>query len=218
MTDKVIDEIKDHWVVNVVSWVVLLGLVVALIKLASMNIVPYIWFVKNFGHETNQMWVEYLPVIGTLHKGFMGFVHGIAGILLWGLVQALQTLWVIVGLDRRAHGNALREARASRVDNKDATSYEKRMSKKAQAIPFFFLKWSALLALGAYAFDGVLGVSVFPPADSLQTFLFALGSGMTNQIDGKNVLQLLTMMFSFELLLIPTVVVAQWQYHRSQGV
>lgn len=215
---EVLHEVQDNWVFSVVVWFVLVGLVVALVKLASMNIAPYIWFIKNFGQETNEMWVNYLPVIGSIHKGWMSFIHGLAGILLWALVQILQTLWIIVGLDKKAHRNALNEARAARADGYNATNYERRMSRKAQSIPFFFLKWSALLALGAYAFDGVLGVSVFPPSDSLQTFLFALGSGMTSQIDGKNVLSLLIMMFSFELLLIPTVVIAQWQYHRTREV
>ena len=218
MSSRVVEEVQGNWFFSLIIWLVLLGLITALIKLATMNIVPYIWFVKNFGQETNRMWLEYLPIIGAIRKGWMAFVHGIAGVLLWGLIQILQTLWIIVGLDKRAHKNALREARSARVENTQAsTSYERKMSKKAQAIPFFFLKWSALLALGAYAFDGVLGVSVFPPADSLQTFLFALGSGMTSQIDGKNVLNLLVMMFSFELLLIPTVVIAQWKYHRMNG-
>lgn len=216
MTNRAIDEIQDNWVLSIIGWVLLLGLVTALVKLASMNIVPYIWFVKSFGQETNQMWLDHLPVIGSIHKGWMSFIHGLAGVLVWALVQILQTLWIVMGLDRRAHKNALHEARASRVQGSDATGYERRMSKKAQAIPFFFLKWSALLALGAYAFDAVLGVTVFPPADSLQAFLFALGSGMTNQIDGGNVISLLVMMFSFELLLIPTVVVAQWQWHRTR--
>ena len=216
MTNRVVEDFEGNWLFSAIIWLIMVGLVVALIKLASMNIVPYIWFIKNFGQETNKMWIEYLPVIGAIHSGWMAFIHGIAGFLLWALVQILQTLWILVGLDRRAHKNALCEARAARVDGSNATAYERRMSRKAQSIPFFFLKWAALLALGAYAFDGVLGVSVFPPADSLQTFLFALGSGMTSQIDGKNVLSLLTMMFSFELLLIPTVVIAQWHWHRTR--
>lgn len=218
MVNRTIDDIQDNWIFSLVTWAVLAGLVVALIKLASMNIVPYIWFIKNFGSETNRMWTDSLPILKSIHGGWVAFIHGLAGILMWALVQVLQTLWIIVGLDKRAHKNALHEARAARVESDKSTSFERKMGRKAQAIPFFFLKWSALLALGAYAFDAVLGISVFPPAANLQTLLFALGSGMTNQIDGKNVISLLVMMFSFELLLIPTVVIAQWQYHRTRGV
>ncbi len=212
-----LDDVKDSWIFNAIIWVSMAGLLVALLKLASMNVAPYIWFIKNFGQETNQMWLDYVPVFGAIHKGFVSTIQGIAGVLLWGLVQVLQTLWILVGLDRKAHSNALKEARAARVSNPDQqSSYERKMTRRAQSIPFFFVKWSGILALGAYAFDGVLGLSIFPPAANFQTFLFALGSGMTSQIDGQNVLSLLVMMFSFEVLLIPSVVVFQWYWHRQQ--
>lgn len=210
---------RDSRLVGFLGWLIMAGLIVALLKLASMNIVPYVWLVKNFGGETNKLWVEYLPVVGAMHSGWVSFVHFVAGILLWALVQILQTLWILVGLDRRAHQNALREARAARVDTtQNATEFEKQMAQKAQRIPFFFLRWSALLALAAYTFDGILGLAIFPPADNLQKFLFALGSGLTGQIDGGNVVKLLVMMFSFEVLFIPTVVIAQWLWHRNQEV
>jgi hypothetical protein len=92
------------------------------------------------------------------------------------------------------------------------------IARKARKIPYFFIRWGALLSLGAYAFDLVVGLSLYPPAASLNTFLFALSSGLWSGIDMGNLAKLLVMLFAFEVVLILLIIALQWVNARQAAV
>ncbi|MEL7334251.1 MAG: hypothetical protein AAFN12_18540, partial [Cyanobacteria bacterium J06560_2] len=164
-------EVRDNPILTFISWLMLLGLIVALVKVASINIAPY-YLVMSY--DDGSGWVSKLPLIGNAIRAWEGAVNSIGAILIWALIQSLQILWILIGLDRKAHANALKEATRFEFGSFSSTAstewdrdrYTRRMARKSRRIPFFFVRWSLLLGLIAYIADLVIGLRIYPPADS----------------------------------------------------
>ena len=214
-------EVSDNPILTFISWLMLLGLLVALVKVASINIAPYYLLMS---YDDGSGWVSQLPLIGNVLKAWDGAVNSIGAILIWALTQSLQILWILIGLDRKAHANALKESAKfefgsfSNADSAewDSDRYTRRMARKSRRIPFFFVRWSLLLGLSAYVADLVVGLRIYPPADSLRSIGRALSIGTTNGLNGDNLVQLAIMLFSFEAIAIPAIVVGQWVWTRNR--
>lgn len=214
-------EVRDNPILTFISWLMLLGLIVALVKVASINIAPYYLLMS---YDDGSGWVAQLPLIGGVFRAWEGAVNSIGAVLIWALTQSLQILWILIGLDRKAHANALRESAkfefgsfSSTVSaQSDIDRYTRRMARKSRRIPFFFVRWSLLLGLSAYIADLVVGLRIYPPADSLRAIGRALSIGTTNGINSDNLIQLAIMLFSFEAIAIPAIVVGQWVWTRNR--
>lgn len=205
---------EESWVFKVFVWVVLVSLAAALVYVAWLNIGPYVLLVKNMGGGEN--WLSNFPLIGWLVKVWSTTVSTIIGLLIWALVQSLQCLWILIGLDRQAMKGAVAQAQVARFNlPTGADSTAQRLERKSRRIPYFFIRWGALLSLGAYTFDLVVGVGLYPPARSLDRFLFALSSGMWSAINLSNLGKLLLMLFAFEFTLVLFIVVVQWVRTRN---
>lgn len=177
--------------------------------MAITNIEPYYSLFQ--GASNDAPWIKNLPVLGWLLTQWNTAISAIGAILVWAVVQIFQVLWILIALDRKAKRGALKDARRNGVDpNGFSDRRSRKVARGMNGIPFFFIRWSALLALAAYAFDFAIGIHKYPPARNLQVFFVALASGITSRIDWGNLWKLLIMMFSFELLLIPFVIVVFW--------
>ena len=198
--------------ITLVSWVLFIGLVVAVVRVSVINIQPYFLLIRGDGQDT---WVQYIPVIGYVVKTWGNITAGLGAILIWALVQALQVLWIVVGLDRKAHRNALRDSEAYNVGSFQS-KYSKKMSRKAQRIPFFFIRWSLFLGLIAYGFDTVVGLMVYPPAEFGGAFGRALEFGTLRGLSWEIMVNMAIMLFSFEALFVPLLVVGQWVFTRNR--
>jgi len=214
-------EVSDNPILTFISWLMLLGLIVALVKVASINIAPYYLLMR---YDDGSGWVSQLPLVGGLLNAWEGAVNSIGAILIWALIQSLQILWILIGLDRKAHANALKESTRFEFGSFSSTAstewdsdrYTRRMARKSRRIPFFFVRWSLLLGLIAYIADLVIGLRIYPPADSLRAVGRALSIGTTNGINGDNLIQLAIMLFSFEAIALPAIVVGQWVWTRNR--
>lgn len=221
-TRHLAEEVGDSWLFTGLAWIILLGLVVALGKVISINVAPY--FVL-MGSGDDGGWVRHLPLIGYIVRSWGSLVTTISALLVWGLTQALQVLWILVSLDRKAHTNALRESQKFEFGAYTSTStatqshdpYVRKMAKRARRIPFFFVRWALFLGLVAYTWDFVIGLLIYPPAESFSAFARAINIGTMGGIDVQNILNLAIMLFSFEALFIPLIVVAQWVWTRRQS-
>jgi hypothetical protein len=182
-----------------------------------VNIGPYVLFIQ--GLSDGQNWLELLPGIGAIVRWANTSVSVLVGCLLWALIQTGQILWVLIMLDRKATRNALK-AQTSSAELYDASGKDfvvKRIAKRTGRVPLLFIRWSHTLALFAYAVDGVLGLSLFPPAKSMQSLLLSLTIGAGQGIYWENITSLLVMMFAFEPLFFVSVIVFQWiSTHRSE--
>lgn len=199
----------DNPLFGFVAWILAIGLLVALIRVAITNVEPYYRLFQ--GASNDAPWVKNLPVLGWVVTQWNTTISAVGAILVWAVVQIFQVLWILIALDRKAKRGALKDARRNGID---PNSFNDRRSRKVargmNAVPFFFIRWSALLALAAYAFDFAVGIQQYPPARNLQVFFVAIASGITSRIDWGNFWKLLIMMFSFETLLIPFVIVVFW--------
>lgn len=208
---------EEHWLFRVFAWVLLTALFSALCYIAWINIAPYQMLVRTM--DSGNQWLENMPLIGLIAKAWGAVVLSITGVLLWALVQSLQCLWILIGLDRKALNGAIYEARKTNHSGDDGRNSDRRVrniQRKARAIPFFFIRWGALLSLGAYVFDLIIGLTLYPPASSFDRFTFALSTGMWKFIDFANLWKLLVMLFAFEFVLVLFIVVAQWIWSRNQ--
>lgn len=200
---------EESWFVRLFSWLLVSALFAALCYVAWINIAPYVELMRRMSGPKN--WIEYIPVLGWIVGAWGAAVSTIVGVLIWVLVQSLQCLWILIGLDKRALRGAITQSEAGRFylpEHADARS--RRLERKARRIPYFFIRWGGLLSLGAYVFDLIVGLSLYPPAKSLDKFWFALSVGQWSAIDQDNLIKLLMMLFAFEFVLLLFLVVVQW--------
>lgn len=207
---------EESWLIKLFSWVLISGLFAALCYVAWLNIAPYVELVRQMGGGKN--WLEYIPLLNWVIQAWGVAINTIVGVLIWVLVQSLQCLWILIGLDRRALRGAVSQSQLGRFDlPKDSDAQARRLERKSRQIPYFFIRWGGLLSLGAYVFDLIVGLSLYPPARSFDKFWFALSVGQWSAINVENVWKLLIMLFAFEFILILFIVVSQWIWTRNQA-
>ncbi len=210
-------EVEDSWILKSALWILFLGLLTGLITIAIINIKPYAMMLASVGGQT--AWVFDFPLIGPLLKNLSVGAATIGAVLIWAPVQILECLWLLIALDAKAQKAAVRASIALTDDlekhrdsqNKDTRRAVKRISK----IPFFFTKWAALLALAAYTFDLIVGLKTYPVWKDWQSFGFWLKSMNPIWLNVDNARDLGIMLFSFEVMLVLTVIVGQWLFYRN---
>jgi hypothetical protein len=210
-------EVEDNWILQVTLWILFLGLLTGLITIALINIKPYAMLLASAGGQAS--WVFEIPLLGGLLKNLSVGAATIGAVLIWAPVQILECLWLLIALDAKAQKAAVRESIALTDDlekHRDSQSKDTRRAvKRISRIPFFFTKWAALLALGAYAFDLVVGLQAYPVWKDWQSFGFWLKSMNPIWLNVNNARDLGIMLFSFEVMLILTVIVGQWLFYRN---
>lgn len=210
-------EVDDNWILQTVLWVLFIGLLFGLVTIAIINIKPYVMLLASAGGQAS--WVFAIPFVGPLLERLSVGAATIGSILIWAPVQILECLWLLIALDAKSQKAAIRasialndelgEHRHSR--SKDTRAAVKRISR----IPFFFTKWAALLALGAYTFDLVVGLQAYPVWKDWTAFGFWLKSMNPIWLNVDNARDLVIMLFSFEIMLVLTIVVGQWIFYRK---
>lgn len=208
-TGEEIRESIDSPVIAWIAWMLAIGLLVALIRVAVTNITPYYELFR--GTPQDAPWLLAVPLLGLILSAWNDIVSALGGTLIWGVIQIFQVLWILIALDRKAQLAALKQARETEIDPRQFRDRRhRRVARGVNRIPFFFIRWSAMLALTAYAFDFCLGISKYPPAKNLQVFFVAMMAGAVNRIDWVNFWKLVLMLFSFEALLVPFLIVVFW--------
>jgi hypothetical protein len=205
---------QNNWIFRVFSWILLCGLISAIAYVSWLNIQPYVSLVDSTIAGDN--WLTRFPIIGEFARAWGSVIATIVGILIWAVVQCLQVLWLLIGLDKQALQGAVKRAEMQRFylpDGSDRAS--QRIAKRARRIPYFFIRWGGLLSLAAYAFDLAIGLTIYPPAKSFDAFWFALSTGSWSRIDIGNLCKLLAMLFMFEALLVLAIVCWQWVQSRK---
>ena len=213
-TASVQDAYDENPIIKVMIWMLFIGLFTGLITIALINLKPYTLLMAGVGAQTS--WVLDLPLLGPVLKRLSIGASYVGAILIWTPIQILECLWLIITLDTTAQKNAiaLSDQLTDNTTKKNARS--RRAAKKLSAIPFFFIKWSALLALSAYAFDLAVGMRTYPLWKDWTTFMLWAKSLNPMWINSQNAIDLAIMLFSFEAILILTIVVGQWLFTRNR--
>ena len=210
-------EVEDNWILKSAIWILFLGLLTGLFTIALINIKPYAMLLASAGGQAS--WVFEIPILGSLLEQLSVGAATIGAVLIWAPVQILECLWLLIALDAKAQKAAIRESIALTSDleaHRDSESKETRAAvKRISRIPFFFTKWAALLALGAYTFDLVVGLQAYPIWKDWQSFSFWLKSMNPIWLNVNNARDLTIMLFSFEIMLVLTIIVGQWLFYRN---
>jgi hypothetical protein len=190
----------------------LLGVLTALLSVAVVNIKPYVYLTGIVADQAQ--WVMSIGWLSDLITRLdIGFKF-LAATLIWAVVQSMQCLWILVGMDVVAQTTAMKESAAIKQDLKSHGADNDSLAQ----IPFFFTKWAKLLAIGAYAFDLVIGYHEYPIWLSFSAFMMYLKSLNPIWINGGNILSLFSMLFCFEAVLILAIVIIQWVFKRSSPI
>lgn len=213
-----VEAYEDSRFIQAISWILFTALFAALITIAIVNIKPYTVVAASV--TANSTWIYGIPLLGWIFKGMSIGVEHILAILIWVPVQILECLWLIIALDAKAQKAALRQAALLSRDiagakngGKESRAAVRRISK----IPFFFIKWAAMLALGAYTFDLIVGLRAYPVWKDWDSFQMWMKSMDMMWINVQNLQDLVMMLFSFEAVLVLFLVVGQWVMMRSDG-
>ena len=214
-TASVQDAYDDNPIIKVMLWMLFMGLFTGLITIALINLKPYTLLMAGVGVNTS--WVLDLPLLGPVLERLSIGASYVGAILIWVPVQILECLWLIIGLDTQAQKNAIAQSEQLTDDTTTKRNpRSRRASKKLAAIPFFFIRWASLLALGAYAFDLAVGLRTYPLWKDWNTFMLWSKSFNPMWINSQNAIDLTVMLFSFEAVLILTIVVGQWLFTRNR--
>ena len=208
---------EDSRVIQILAWVLFVGLLAGLITIAIINIKPYTIVISSV--SANVAWIFGIPLIGGVLQAVSGGFDLITAVLIWAPIQILQCLWLIIAIDAKAQKAALRQSAAlenSIPEDQRKGRYSRRQSRRIAGIPFFFIKWSAMLALAAYTFDLIVGLQTYPVWASWEAFGFWAKSFNPIWINSNNLRDLAVMMFSFEAILVPFLVVTQWLTARNE--
>ena len=214
---RAVRDVEDNWILKSVLWILFIGLLTGLITIAIINIKPYALLIASTSAQT--AWVFEIPLIGPILKNLSVGAATIGAILIWAPVQILECLWILIALDAKAQKAAIRESIAltEELDPHRNSPHPdtRRAVKRVSRIPFFFIKWAAVLALAAYTFDLIVGLKTYPIWKDWQTFNFWLKSMNPIWINGDNARDLGIMLFSFEIMLVLVVIVGQWLFYRE---
>jgi hypothetical protein len=216
---QVSEQLEDSPLFTAIVTVLFLGLSTGLITIALINLKPYTILMGGIGQQTN--WVREIPWLGVLLARFGDGFKYVGAVLIWAPTQILQCLWFLIALDAKAQKNAVKTAIALQADLEQSQGIHsdgniRRAIQRVSRIPFFFTKWAVLLALAGYTFDLAVGIKVYPMWSSWETFSFWLKSLNPMWINQSEALNLLIMLFSFEAVLVLTVIVGQWLFMRSR--
>lgn len=217
---KVSEQLEDSPILTTIVIILFLGLATGLLTVALINLKPYTLLMGGVGAQTE--WVKEIPWLGSMLAGLGDGFKYLGAVLIWAPVQILQCLWFLIALDAKAQRNAVKTSIELQEDMEQAqgnrSNRETRKAiKRVARIPFFFTKWAILLALGAYVFDLVVGVKVYPVWSSWETFTFWIKSLNPMWISQSEAINLAIMLFSFEAVLVLTVIVGQWLFIRVRS-
>ncbi len=200
---------EDNWIMKVLIWLLFIGLMTGLITVSMINLKPYTLLMAG----VDSGWVKEIPLFANISKG----AAYIGAILIWVPVQILECLWLIIALDAQAQKNAIALSQQLTAETGTPTNARaRRASKQLSNIPFFFIRWASLLALAAYTFDLAIGLRAYPLWKSWTAFTLWAKTLNSTWINTQNAMDLAIMLFSFEAVLLLTIVVAQWLFTRKE--
>ncbi len=215
---RAVDAYQDSSFIRITSWMLFIGLFAALITVAIINIKPYTLVMA--GATANASWIHGIPLIGAIFKSLSIGVEYIAAILIWVPIQILECMWLVIALDAKAQKAALRQAASLSTDLQEARRggpESRAAARRISRIPFFFTKWAAMLSLGAYTFDVVVGLQAYPVWKDWNAFVSWSKSMNGMWVNFDNLQSLVIMLFSFEAVLVLTLIVWQWVSFRKDG-
>ncbi|MBW4568062.1 MAG: hypothetical protein KME31_08565 [Tolypothrix carrinoi HA7290-LM1] len=185
------------------------GLVLSGIYFAYLNIQPYEQAVRFLsGKVVNQAFIYLVSVIPIVNgiANFIGRgVTWILGTLLWGVIQIIEVLPIILynheGFIQQIVGDADSRSKYQIKEDEDPTLAM--LKRTYNALPISIVSNLERLKIVTYVIDFLVCITVYSPVASgkFSDFFWFVGSGQWNKIDFGNLALALVTLFAIEIIL-----------------
>jgi|GEM_PF-864590 len=187
---------------------------------AYLNVNPYAqaasFILSTISDNTLVQWFLSWPLIGPLLASLALAAHWIIGLIVWGVIQTIEVLPIILHHDRRfmrtviaENGKAQRFAIAE-DDSPTIRSLKKWYNLFPSLVVSKTRKWRKV----TYAIDALICFLVYPPAPGgVRNLLFLLMTGQWYALDWGNIALSLVTLFAIEVLIHLLLFVGQIVYH-----
>lgn len=196
------------------------GLVLSGIYFAYLNIQPYEQAVRFLsGKVVNQAFIYLVSVIPIVNgiANFIGRgVTWILGTLLWGVIQIIEVLPLILysheGFIQHVISNADSRSKYQVKDDDDPTLAM--LKRTYNALPISIVSNLERLKIVTYVLDFLICITVYSPVASGRFFDFFwfVGSGQWNKLDYGNLTLALVTLFAIEIILSLIIWVGKLSY------
>lgn len=193
-----------------IDWLKVLywGLIIAAFWFAYLNIQPYEKMVRMLsGKVINQAFlylISSIPVINGIAAIFAGSITWILGAVLWGVIQIIEVLPVILYSHEKFVVTMISSADShSKYQISEEDDPALRMLKKTyNHLPTSVISNLEMLKIFTYTIDFLICVTVYSPVSSgkFSDFFFVLATGQWNKLDYLNLILALTTLFAIEII------------------
>lgn len=212
-------KVPTKWL-RVLYWL----LVVSGVYFAFLNVAPYAKAVGFLGvkavDEAFIRLVSIIPIVNGLASIFGMGITWILGFVLWGIVQIIELLPIVLynheGFMSTLIGQADTRARYTEKETDDPTL--KQMKRIYNAMPTSMIRNLERLRIATYVLDFLICFTVYSPVASgkITDFFWILGTGQWNQINYGNLLLAAITLFAVELIVSLIIWVGKLAYSYNE--
>lgn len=192
---------------------------------AYMNIAPYAAIVKLGMVKTTSdgllRAIGMIPVINGIAAIVGGSIHFIIGTILWGVIQIMEVLPIILKHDPSfikqvvTHSDAHTKYQENEADDPVLANLKRFYNK----FPILALKQAKNMMLFAYTVDLIICLTVYPPVTSggLGKLMFILTTGQWQLLNYTNLIFLAVTLFIIEFMLRLLFFIGQISYYMKRA-
>lgn len=200
-------------------------LVAAGVYFAFLNISPYAKAVAFLGTKAIDdafiRLISVIPIINGLASIFGMGVTWVLGLILWGIVQIIELLPIVLfnheGFMATIIGQADSRARYTEKESDDPTL--KQMKRIYNAMPTSMIRNLERLRITVYVLDFLICFTVYSPVASgkIRDFFWIIATGQWNQINYGNLLLAVITLFAVELVVSLIIWVGKLAYNYNES-
>jgi hypothetical protein len=212
---------------NAVKWLKVLYwcLVISGIWFAFLNVAPYAKAVGMLSSKNVNSafitFVGFIPIIGRLLLALGTGVQWLLGLALWGVIQIIEVLPVILYNHQDFLSTMIKNAdsHSKHSIKEDDDPALKMLKKTYNALPVSIVSNLETLKLITYTVDFCICTTVYAPVRSgkLSDFLWVLGTGQWNKLQWDNLLLAFITLFAIEVIVQLILWVGKLAYQIKQS-
>jgi hypothetical protein len=192
------------------------------LKVIAINIAPYLIVMGEPVPPASGV-----PIVGWLWDVLTLLYFNTGAFIAWSLLLVMETMWIGIYLDRKAHRAAVRQSQdeqayqatapTNAATDRSADRYTRKMQRRAVRLPFFFIAAAGWIALIAYGLEAVIQFKAYPPISSWSDFLAGMTIGDMSPVDFGNILKAAWGMVGTEIFVAAILIVITWIRMHQAG-
>lgn len=188
--------------VKVLYWLAVL----AAIWFAYLNLLPYVRIAKIAMLQTMDglslsQFIAGIPLVNGVILAILSIVHWFVGAILWGVIQTIEILPIVLKRDRAFLRTLINHSDSSdkfEIDEDDEPTLAT-LKLWYNQFPSLTIARARTASLFVYAVDFCICIAVYPPAPGgFSNFVFLMSTGQFSRLDWQNILMLGLTLFAIE--------------------